>query len=169
MLLPSELEAGEAFLKGGLDLRDSPISRWGLADRWLVAGGYDWKVSPITYLGFEAQSGYQSFAIGGKISAKVVPLNGFLNVRVKPEAPTWQPYGGGGIGLLSQLDWEKVPFFPEVVDVFEFRRDLGAHFFGGLQIGKGFIEYMAQRAIGETSLVGTSDRWSHLLLGGIAW
>ena len=169
-LLAVEAAAGEAFLKGGIDLRDSSASGWGLADRWLVSVGYDWQAARFAHLGFEVQSGYQSFAIGGKIQAKVVPLNAFFNLRVTSDAPAWRPYAGGGVGLMSQFDWERVPFFPEVVNTFHYHRDLGVHFFGGIQIHRRFFfEYMAQTALGETSLVGTAYRWSHLLMGGVIW
>jgi hypothetical protein len=160
------VQAGEAFVKGGFDLRPNDASGYDFLDGWLVSFGYAWQVADLVWLEAEGQSAYQSYMLGGHVHLNAVPLNGFFNVRVGPSGRG--PYGGAGLGYMGEIGWGTVERFSTTDDFSEYNHDLGFHFFGGVHLGGGiFAEYLGQRAldVGQIYAFG----WRHFALGGIRW
>lgn len=160
------IEAGEAFVKGGFDLRPNDASGYDFLDGWLVSLGYGWQVAQFVWLEAEGQSSYQSYMLGGHVQLRAVPLNGFFNVRFSSSRRS--PYAGSGLGYLSEIACGTVDRFPATDDFSEYNKDLGFHFFGGAHLGRGiFVEYLGQTALDVGQIYGSG--WRHFALGGIRW
>jgi hypothetical protein len=162
----SATEAGEAFLKGGFDLRPNDASGYDFLDGWLISFGYGFPVAPIVWLEAEVQSSYQSYMLGGHVQLHAVPVNGFFNVRLGP--PGRGLYGGSGLGYLSEIAWGTVDLFPATVEFSEYHKDLGFHVFAGASLGGGiFVEYLGQTSLDVGQIYGSG--WRHFALGGVRW
>lgn len=176
-LCPSEALGGDAFLKGGIVAHPSDL---GLGDRWLVSLGSDWAVSRTLYLGGEVQSAYGSYTTGGKVHIRVIPLNPFFNVKFKSNAPIARAFGGGGLGMISVLEWTEVSFFPSVVSDFQYTPRAAFHVMGGIELKKKLvIELTVQRTFQSSSAhAASADRslalspWTNvnwILQAGLTW
>ena len=129
--------AGDAFLRAGAIFHPRDV---GFEGRWRVSFGSDYPVNlgETVFVGFEAQTSvYRQDVVGGG-TATFVPLNGLVNVKVKASALDVRPYGGGGIGLLSQ--------FSQIQSDFEWDNDLGFQLLGGIELGRLNLELQLQRA-----------------------
>jgi len=117
--------AGDAFLKGGIQLRPSDV---GVSDRWFLAAGADWGIERLTYFGFELQSAFYSDPPLNKSGTRVtVPINGFINFKLKSPAGGARPFAGAGVGLIST-------YFHDAVET-DYTADFGYHLMGGLEMG----------------------------------
>lgn len=129
--------AGDAFVRFGAIFHPRDI---GFEGRWRVSFGSDYPVNleETIFVGFEAQTSvYRQDVVGGG-AATFVPLNGLVNVKVKASALDVRPYGGGGIGLLSQ--------FSQIQSDFNWDSDLGFQLLGGVELGRLGLELQLQRA-----------------------
>lgn len=135
--LPRPAGAGDAFIRGGAVVHPRDI---GLEGRWRVGFGSDYAVNldETIFVGLEVQTSvYRQDVVGGG-TATFVPLNGLVNVKVKSSALDVRPYGGGGIGLLSQVS--------RIEGASEWESDLGFQLLGGVELGRLNLELQLQRA-----------------------
>jgi hypothetical protein len=158
--------AGEAFLKGGFDLRPNDASGYDFLDGGIVSIGFGWPIADVVSIEAEAQSTYQSYFLGGHVQLRAIPVNGFVNLRLG--FPRRGPYAGAGFGYLSEIVWGRVDRFPTTIGFSEYTKDVGVHYFGGAHLGRSaFVEYMGQVPLGVGNLYGTA--WRHFALGGVRW
>lgn len=139
--------AGDAFFRGGIIFHPTDL---GIEGRWRVDFGSDYAVnySETVYVGFEVQTSvYRQDVMGGG-SATFVPLDGFVNVKVKSGNIGARPYGGGGLGLISQ--------FSRIEGDFDWDNALGFHLLGGVDLGRLSLELQMQRAFES----GSATTWA---------
>ena len=97
--------AGDTFFKGGVILHPRDV---GFEGRWRVAFGSDYPVnfSETLFAGFEMQTSvYRQDVTAFGPTATVVPINGFGNVKYKSGSLGARPFGGAGLGLVSNLSF----------------------------------------------------------------
>ncbi len=135
-LVASSAGAGDAFLRGGLIFHPRDI---GFEGRWRADFGSDYAVNfaETVFLGFELQTSVYRADVF-ETTATVVPANGFINVKVKSSNIGLRPYGGGGMGLLSN--------FVFVSGSSEWSKDFGYQLVGGIEFGRLSLELQIQRA-----------------------
>jgi hypothetical protein len=135
-LITSSAMAGDAFFRGGVIFHPRDI---GLEGRWRIDFGSDYPVNyaETVFLGFEAQTSvYRADVLAD--TATVIPANGFINVKVKSSKVGLRPYGGGGMGLLSN--------FVLLSGGSEWSKDFGFQLLGGVELGRLSLELQMQRA-----------------------
>ena len=130
--------AGDTFLKGGVIFHPREV---GFEGRWRAAFGSDYPVnfSETLFAGFEVQTSiYRQDVVASGPTATVVPLNGFANVKYKSGSLGARPFGGVGLGLVSNLQF--------VSNETEWANDVGWHILGGVEIGRLSLELQVQGA-----------------------
>lgn len=143
----------DTSLKGGFILH--PTDR-DFSDRWLVTFSIE---SPLNiqetfFWGIELQSALYSIAEGRETST-VVPANGFLNLKWRADKFVSRPYAGAGLGMVTDF------IFADAGN--SWNRQVGIHFFGGIEYGRLVAELQMQRRFVE------GDSFSYILLFGIVW
>jgi len=130
--------AGDTFLKGGVIFHPRDV---GFEGRWRATFGSDYPVnfSETLFAGFEVQTSIfrQDVTTSGP-TATVVPLNGFANVKYKSGSLGTRPFGGVGLGLVSDLRF--------VSNETDWPNDVGWHILGGVEIGRLSLELQVQGA-----------------------
>jgi hypothetical protein len=128
--------AGDAFFKGGVILHPRDL---GFEGRWRAAFGSDYPVnfSETLFAGVEVQTSvYRQDLTASGPTATVVPINGFFNIKYKSGSLGARPFGGGGLGLVSSLNF--------VSNETEWVNDVGWHILGGVEFGKLTLELQVQ-------------------------
>jgi len=122
-LLQSYVEAGDAFLKGGILL--SPDGDIAFKHKWRISFGSDYMNWDQLGIGFEVQMAYSSEEV---LLEKLhyVPLNIFVNVKYKTATEGVRPYGGGGVGLMSTMIFDGGS---------NWNKRAGIHVMGGAEFG----------------------------------
>jgi hypothetical protein len=140
-------EAGDAFLRGGLIFHPRDL---GLEGRWRANFGSDYAVNftETIFVGFELQTSVFRQDTTGGGTATVVPANGFVNVKWKSPSLGLRPYGGGGLGLISDF-----VFFSGATD---WESDFGFHLLGGVELGRLSLELQYQRGFES----GSGSTWA---------
>ena len=136
-LVASSAGAGDAFFRGGMIFHPRDI---GFEGRWRADFGIDYPVNfaETLFLGFELQTSvYRADVL--LATATVVPANGFLNVKVKSSRLGIRPYGGGGMGLLSN--------FVFISGGTEWGKAFAYQLLGGIELGWLSLELQMQRAL----------------------
>jgi hypothetical protein len=150
ILFLASIAYGGAFIKGGIILNPDV---GGISERWLASIGSDYYIDMIG-LGLEIQSAYH-----GSDVVTAVPLNGFVNLKVKPQLSGLTPVVGIGFGLMSNVIWG------EEIDL-DFNKHGGMHFIGGFEFGMEHgpalaVEFQALRPFASDA------KFSYVILGGI--
>ncbi len=130
--------AGDAFFKGGIIFHPRDV---GFEGRWRAAFGSDFPVNfaETIFAGVELQTSvYRQDVTASGPTATVLPINGFANVKYKSASLGARPFGGGGLGLVSRLQF--------VTDQTEWVTDVGYHFLGGVELGRLCLELQVQGA-----------------------
>lgn len=130
--------AGDTFFKGGVIFHPRDV---GFEGRWRAAFGTDYAVnfSETLYAGFEMQTSvYRQDITPSGPTATVLPINGFFNVKYKSGSLGARPFGGGGLGLVSNLAF--------VSNETEWANDVGYHILGGVELGRLVLELQIQGA-----------------------
>lgn len=130
--------AGDTFLKGGVIFQPRDV---GFEGRWRAAFGSDYPVnfSETLFAGFEVQTSvYRQDVVASGPTATVLPLNGFANIKYKSGSLGARPFGGGGLGLVSQLRF--------VSNETDWANDIGYHLLGGVELGRLTLELQIQGA-----------------------
>jgi len=143
----SGAEAGDAFLRGGIIFHPTDI---GLEGRWRANFGSDYAVNftETVFVGFELQTSvYRQDTMGGN-TATLVPANGFVNVKVKSSSLGVRPYGGGGLGLITD--------FVLLSGANDWNTEFGFHLLGGIELGHLSLELQFQRGFDSES----SSTWA---------
>ena len=122
-LLQNYVDAGDAFLKGGLVV--SPSKDIPFKDKWRLSFGSDYMQWDQLGIGFELQMAYSSEKILNE-TFHYVPLNIFVNVKYKTATAPVRPYGGGGVGMLSTLVFDGGSTW---------NKQAGIHVMGGAEFG----------------------------------
>jgi hypothetical protein len=128
----------DTFLKGGVIFHPRDV---GFEGRWRAAFGSDYPVnfSETLFAGFEVQTSvYRQDVVASGPTATVVPINGFTNVKYKSGSLGARPFGGAGLGLVSNLRF--------VSNETDWVSDLGYHLLGGVEIGRLSLELQVQGA-----------------------
>jgi hypothetical protein len=135
-LVAQSAGAGDTFFRGGMIFHPRDI---GFEGRWRANFGNDYAVNfaETIFLGFELQTSVYRADVFEQ-TATVVPTNGFVNVKVKSSKIGLRPYGGGGMGLLSN--------FVFVSGGLEWGKNFGFQLLGGIEIGRLSLELQMQRA-----------------------
>ena len=152
-LVASSAGAGDAFFRGGIIFHPRDISFEG---RWRADLGSDYPVNfaETLFLGFELQTSvYRADILVETLTA--VPANGFLNVKVKSSRIGLRPYGGGGMGLLSNFI-----FFSGGS---EWGKAFAYQLLGGIEWGWLSLELQMQRALES----GAQTHWG--AYAGFVW
>lgn len=153
--LAAPASAGDAFFRGGLILQPRDV---GIEGRWRASFGSDYAVNfdETVFVGFELQTSvFRQDVADTDATATIVPGNGFINVKVKSGNLEVRPYGGGGVGLLSDF------FF--VGGGTEWVKDAGFHLLGGVELGRFSVELQLQRLFEE----GADTIWT--AYAGFVW
>jgi len=130
--------AGDTFLKGGVIFQPRDV---GFEGRWRAAFGSDYPVnfSETLFAGFEVQTSvYRQDVVASGPTATVLPLNGFANIKYKSGSLGARPFGGVGLGLVSNLRF--------VSNETEWANDVGYHLLGGVELGRLTLELQIQGA-----------------------
>jgi len=151
ILLVASLAYGGGFLKGGIIVHPDV---GGISERWLISTGSDYYIGDMVALGLEIQTAYHS---SNNISS--VPLNGFINLKVRPNLSGVKPVVGVGFGLMSNILWG------DNVDL-TFSKNTGMHLIGGLEFGMSHgpaftVELQALRSF------ATGASFTYVILGGV--
>lgn len=146
--------AGDAFFRGGIIFHPRTTD---LADRWFVSFGSDYamNLNETAFLGFEFQTAFYREPIAQTITATVVPGNGFVNIKYKSPSFNLRPYGGGGLGLVSNF------IFADGNNRWD--RNTAFHVMAGLELGRMSFEFLIQR-----NFESGSDTMLSLLFG-LVW
>ncbi len=135
--------AGDTFLKGGVILHPRDV---GFEGRWRAAFGSDYPVnfSETLFAGFEMQTSvYRQDLTASGPTATVVPINGFGNIKYKSGSLGARPFGGAGLGLVSNLSF--------VSNETDWANDIGWHILGGVEFGHLTLELQVQGAFESES------------------
>ncbi|HEY7698558.1 MAG TPA: hypothetical protein VIE88_09085 [Vicinamibacteria bacterium] len=130
--------AGDTFFKGGVIFQPRDV---GFEGRWRVAFGSDYAVnlSETLFAGFEVQTSvFRQDVVESGPTATVVPLNAFGNVKFKSGGLGARPFGGAGLGLVSNFQF--------VSNETEWANDVGWHILGGVEFGHLLLELQVQGA-----------------------
>ena len=130
--------AGDTFLKGGVIFQPRDV---GFEGRWRAAFGSDYPVnfSETVFAGFEVQTSvYRQDVVAAGPTATVVPLNGFANIKYKSGSLGARPFGGAGLGLVSNLRL--------ISNETDWANDIGYHLLGGVELGRLTLELQVQGA-----------------------
>lgn len=123
LFLHAYAHAGDAFFKGGIMLR--PDGDIDFKHKWRLSFGSDYMKWDQIGAGFEIHVAYSSEDIDDE-TFYYIPLNVFVNVKYKTATEGIRAFGGGGIGMLSQLNFNG--------DSEWFKR-AGIHAMGGAEFG----------------------------------
>jgi hypothetical protein len=138
LLIAGPALAGDTFLKGGVIFQPRDV---GFEGRWRAAFGSDYPVnfSETLFAGFEVQTSvYRQDVVASGPTATVVPLNGFANIKYKSGSLGARPFGGVGLGLVSDLRF--------VSNQTDWVSDFGYHLLGGVELGRLSLELQIQGA-----------------------
>ena len=138
LLAAGEVFAGDAFFKGGVIFQPRDV---GFEGRWRIAFGSDFpmNLSETLFAGFEIQTSvYRQDVTASGPTATWVPINGFANVKFKSGSLGARPFGGGGLGLVSNLRF--------VSNETDWGNDFGYHLLGGVELGRLVLELQVQGA-----------------------
>jgi hypothetical protein len=128
--------AGDAFVKGGLILHPTDLDFEG---RWRAAFGSDYAAnfSETLFVGFELQTSvYRQDVVDGS-TATILPASGFVNVKFKSAGLRTRPFGGGGLGLISQFQF--------LSGNTSWNKNFGFHLLGGVEVGRLVLELQLQK------------------------
>ncbi len=157
--------AGDAFLRAGVIFSPRDIE---LEGRWRIGFGSDYpmNLAETIYVGFELQTSvFRQGVADVARTATLFPANGFVNVKYKSGnlARRVRPYGGGGVGLITT--------FILLSGANDWKRDLGFHVVGGVELGRLSVELQLQRPFSsEATLVNQFEsNMSYALYAGFAW